>query len=69
MGRIMTSKLFEKVQKLAVFQRGMTSGLHFSLKERIIYQKMYDKELIDVHSFPTSLKIQRLANVPCIGDR
>lgn len=52
----MTSKLFEKVQKLAVFQRGMTSGLHFSLKERIIYQKMYDKELIDVHSFPNHLK-------------
>lgn len=39
MGRIMTSKLFEKVQKLTVFQREMALGLYFSLKERIIYKK------------------------------
>lgn len=65
----MTSKLFEKVQKLTVFQREMASGLYFSLKERIIYKKKYDKGLIDFHSSPTPVKIQRLANVPCRVDR
>lgn len=65
----MTSKLFEKVKKLTVFQREMASGLYFSLKEAIIYKKMHDKGLIDFHSSLTPVKIQRLANVPCIVDR
>lgn len=40
MGRIMTSKLFEKAQKLTVFQREKASGLcFFPLKRELFIKK------------------------------